>query len=180
MRILINDFAGHPFQIQLSRALARCGHTVLHTYFGANNTPKGQTDAAGDELVIDNITIGREFNKHSLLSRRAADIDYGSAVCSRITAFRPDIVISANTPLDAQRMLLSVTHECGGRFVFWLQDLLSFGIEFVLRKKRFPLAGLVARQYRRLELRLLQNSDAVVCIAPEFCLKFVVVPCIFY
>ena len=44
MRILVNDYAGHPFQLQLSRSLARDGHTVLHTYFGAYQTPKGRTE----------------------------------------------------------------------------------------------------------------------------------------
>ena len=41
MRILVNDYAGHPFQLQLSRSLARDGHTVLHTYFGAYRPRKG-------------------------------------------------------------------------------------------------------------------------------------------
>ena len=30
LRVLVHDFAGHPFQIDLSRALARRGHTVRH------------------------------------------------------------------------------------------------------------------------------------------------------
>jgi glycosyltransferase involved in cell wall biosynthesis len=82
--------------------------------------------------------------------------------------FRPDIVISANTPLDAQKQLLRATHAVGARFVFWLQDVLSVAIEFVLRKKHFPLAGLVGHIYSRLERQLLKNSDAIVCIAPDF------------
>jgi len=30
MRLLIHDYAGHPFQVQLSRELARRGHSVTH------------------------------------------------------------------------------------------------------------------------------------------------------
>jgi len=33
MRILINDHAGHPFQVQLSRSLAAREHRVLHTVY---------------------------------------------------------------------------------------------------------------------------------------------------
>jgi colanic acid biosynthesis glycosyl transferase WcaI len=44
MRILVNDYAGHPFELQLSRALARRGHTVPHTYFAAFQTPKGSVN----------------------------------------------------------------------------------------------------------------------------------------
>ena len=42
MRILIHDYSGHPFQVQLSRELARRGNAVLHLYNGSNpTTPKG-------------------------------------------------------------------------------------------------------------------------------------------
>ncbi|RMF52223.1 MAG: glycosyltransferase WbuB, partial [Bacteroidetes bacterium] len=42
MRILVHDYAGHPFQVQLSRALARRGHDVLHAYCGSlPNTAHG-------------------------------------------------------------------------------------------------------------------------------------------
>jgi len=168
MRILVNDFAGHPFQMQLSRALALRGHEVLHTYFAANNTPKGPVTRATQGLELEGIGLGRKFNKYSILSRRFADMSYGQEVCERILDFSPDVVLSANTPLDAQRLMLATTKQCGGRFVFWLQDLLSVGIEFVLRKKRVFWAGVVGRSYERLERRLLQQSDAVVCIAPSF------------
>ena len=41
-------------------------------------------------------------------------------------------------------------------------------IEFVLRKQGFPLASVAAKLLDALERRLLQKSDAIVCIAPEF------------
>jgi glycosyltransferase involved in cell wall biosynthesis len=171
MRILVNDYAGHPFQLQLSRSLARDGHTVLHTYFGAYQTPKGRTDVdaeMADRLTIEAVAIPGIFKQHSALSRRKADHAYGEALCRRVEDFQPNIVISANTPLDAQKQLLKATHQNGGRFVFWLQDVLSVAIEFVLRKKGIPFAGVAGRIYSRLERSLLQQSDAIVCIAPEF------------
>jgi hypothetical protein len=168
MKILVNDFAGHPFPLQLSRSLAQSGHTVVHTYFLANNTPKGQVDAACNDLIIKGIAIDGKFRKHALLSRRLADIRYGKAIRDRIAAFCPDVVISGNMPLDAQQIVLAATHDCGGKFVFWLQDVLSVGIEFALRKKGIPFAGIAGSLYSRLERRLLQQSDAVVCISPEF------------
>jgi colanic acid biosynthesis glycosyl transferase WcaI len=171
MRILVNDYAGHPFQLQLSRALAREGHVVLHTYFAGYQTPKGRTDIDPEiahRLKIEAVSIGRGFKQHSAISRWKADRAYGAAVCKHIENLRPDIVLSANTPLDAQRQLLAATHRVGGAFVFWLQDVLSVAIEFVLRKKGMPFAGVAGRMYSRLERSLLQRSDAVVCIAPEF------------
>lgn len=171
MRILVNDFAGHPFQLQLSRELARGGHCVLHTYFAANNTPQGATGRRENDpsnLVIQPLSIGRRFNKHSALWRRFDDIAYGKAVSNCVGSFKPDVVISANMPLDAQNLLFRAARTHQARLVFWLQDLLSVGVEFAWRQKRLPLAALLGTLYSRLERKLLRDSDAVVCIAPEF------------
>jgi glycosyltransferase involved in cell wall biosynthesis len=171
MRILVNDYAGHPFQLQLSRELARRGHTILHTYFADAKGPKGNMASPSDAglgLTISGIQIEKKFAHYSLLSRRSADVAYGRKLAAQVAEFQPDIVISANTPLDAQRLLLAATHREGGQFIFWLQDLLSQAVEFVLRKKRIPFAGLAGSYYRRLERRLLAQSDAIICIAPEF------------
>jgi colanic acid biosynthesis glycosyl transferase WcaI len=171
MRILVNDYAGHPFELQLSRELARRGHTVLHTYFAAFQTPKGDVnDGSSDQgkLTIKGIVIDKEFAPHSALSRRSADRAYGYKLCQEVVRFQPDVVISANTPLDAQRLLMSETRRQEAKFIFWMQDLLSLAIKFVLQKKGVPFAALAGKLYSRLEQRLLRKSDAIVCIAPEF------------
>jgi len=171
MRILVNDYAGHPFELQLSRELARRGHTVLHTYFAAFQTPKGSVNDGSSSqglLTIEGIIIDKEFSPHSALSRRSADRAYGHKLCQEVIRFQPDVVISANTPLDAQRLLMSETQKQGAKFIFWMQDLLSLAIKFVLQKKGVPFAALAGKLYSRLEQRLLRKSDAIVCIAPEF------------
>jgi colanic acid biosynthesis glycosyl transferase WcaI len=172
MRILVNEFCGHPFQIELSREFARRGHEVLHVYFADNETtPKGNveaTDRAGGAFVIEGLKIPFEFSKHSIRSRRSADIAYGRAAAARVVTFMPDVVISANMPLDAQKILQKAAHQQNARFVFWLQDVYSSAIRFVLKKKIGRAGELAARLYERLEKKLLQGSHAVVCIAPAF------------
>jgi colanic acid biosynthesis glycosyl transferase WcaI len=171
MRIMVNDYAGHPFQIQLSRSLALAGHDVLHTFFADNNTPKGGVERRPDDprnFSVEPVSIVREFKKHALLARWLADVDFGKALSERLRSFRPELVLSANMPLDAQRVLLKAAHAAQARFVVWLQDVLSVGIEFALRKKGIPGARLIGRHYARLERNLLRESDAIVCIAPEF------------
>jgi colanic acid biosynthesis glycosyl transferase WcaI len=171
MRILVNDYAGHPFELQLSRELARRGHTVLHTYFAAFQTPKGSVDDRSNDhgrLAIQGIIIDSEFSPHNALSRRSADRAYGQKLSQEVIRFQPDVVISANTPLDAQRLLMKTTKKQGAKFIFWMQDLLSMAIEFVLQKKGVPFSALVGKLYSRLEQKLLRESDAIVCIAPEF------------
>lgn len=169
MRIFVNEFCGHAFQIQLSRELARRGHQVLHVFFADNHsTPKGPTSTAIDGLTIEGLHITRTFEKHSLLTRRQADLEYGRVVAERLARFRPDVVLSANMPLDAQKLLQKAARAHKARFVFWLQDVYSVAARFVLQKKARLLASLGGFYFERLEKSLLQHSDAVVCIAPGF------------
>lgn len=172
MRIFVNEFCGHAFQIELSRELAQRGHQVLHVYFADNHsTPKGPTQIAEGEvpgLVIEGLHITRAFSKHSLLTRRQADLEYGRVTAERVDRFRPDVVLSANMPLDAQKLLQRAAQAHHVRFVFWLQDVYSVAARFVLQKKARLLASLGGFYFERLEKKLLRQADAIVCIAPGF------------
>jgi len=172
MRILVNEFCGHAFQIELSRELARRGHSVLHLYFADNlSTPKGDTESgAGDvsNFAIEGLHVPMKFSKHSILTRRKADIAYGTAVAAKVASFQPDVVVSANMPLDAQNILQRAARKRNAKFVFWLQDVYSSAMRFVLKKKLGPAGSLIGAYYERLERSLLKKSNAVVCIAPGF------------
>src|SRR5581483_858173 len=83
-------------------------------------------------------------------------------------AFRPDVVLSSNTPLIVQRALLRTAHAHGARFVFWQQDVISAAARRVLGR-RSRLAGAAAEKaVGVLERRLLRASDAVVVISDDF------------
>jgi colanic acid biosynthesis glycosyl transferase WcaI len=172
MRIVINDFCGHAFQIELSRELARRGHEVLHLFFADNiSTPKGNVDSGDDgspKLTIKGLHIPMKFSKLSLRTRRKADIAYGKAVASEVAEFRPNVVFSANMPLDAQKILQRETRRQHAKFIFWLQDVYSYAVRFVLKRKLRFLAGPAGAYYEGLERKLLKRSDAVICIAPGF------------
>ena len=172
MRILINDFCGHAFPLEMSRELARRGHTVLHVYFADNlSTPKGHTQVRKDDpegLMIEGLHIAREFSKHSLLTRRQADIEYGRITASRVEMFRPEVVVSGNMPLDAQAILQRAAHWYNARFVFWLQDVYCLAARFVLQRRARLLAWVGEAYFKRLERKLLNDSDAVICISDGF------------
>jgi glycosyltransferase involved in cell wall biosynthesis len=172
MRILVNEFSGHAFQIELSRELARRGHEILHVYFADNlSTPKGDIDTRAGELgnfSIEGLHVPMKFSKLSLRTRRKADIAYGKAVVAKVEAFKPDVVVSSNMPLDAQRLLLKAARSQNAKFIFWIQDVYSFAIRFVMKRKLGPLAGVAGAYYELLEKKLLRKSDAVVCISPGF------------
>jgi colanic acid biosynthesis glycosyl transferase WcaI len=174
MRVFVNEFCGHPFQMELSRKLAKMGHQVYHVYFADNTlTPKGETGRRPDDsrdLTIEGVHIQRDFarHKHSVLNRRQADLDYGREVAKRVNRFRPDVVISANMPLDAQKILQQAARAHRAWFVFWLQDVYSVAARFFLKKKARLLARAGGFYFERLEKKLMRESDAIVCIAPGF------------
>lgn len=54
MKIIVSDYSGHPFQVQLSRELARRGHQVKHLHFAEFQTPKGNLQRqAADPATFD-------------------------------------------------------------------------------------------------------------------------------
>lgn len=170
-RIVNHDYAGHPFQVQLSRSLARRGHDVLHLYSAANPTPHGALERTPEDpagFSVQGLSLDEPFEKWSYLKRRRQEIGYGRLVSESIAVFRPDIVLSGNTPTHVQRLLEPAARKLGARFVFWVQDVYSLAVHKILRRK-LPLAGeLIGRYYMALERRLLRASDAVVLIAEEF------------
>jgi len=172
MRIVINDFCGHAFQLELGRELARRGHQVLHLYFADNlSTPKGDMKPREKDsvnLAVKGLHLPMKFLKHSIWTRRKVDIAYGKAIAEKVAVFRPDIVISANMPLDAQNILQQEARRQNAKFIFSLQDVYSYAVRFVFNKRLGLLSGIAGAFYERLEKRLLRNSDAVICIAPGF------------
>jgi colanic acid biosynthesis glycosyl transferase WcaI len=171
MRILISDYSGHPFQVQLSRELARRGHTVRHVHFSGFQTPNGNRvrqpdDPAGFDVV--GVTLDQPFAKSSFVRRRQQEIAVGKAIAAEIVQFAPDLVVSGNAPLDTQREIMTAARRCGARFVFWLQDIYSAAISRVVPAKLPGLGHLVAWWYRRLEFAMLRSSDRVIAIAEDF------------
>lgn len=173
MRIVVHDYSGHPFQVQLSRELARLGHHVLHIYFESFQTPKGGVRRRADDpplFEIEGLRFDDEsFSKYSrFMHRRNQEIRYGKMAARRIAHFRPDAILSSNAPLDTQKIIQGEARRLGAGFIFWLQDIYSAGIETFLRRRKFPLAAPVAAWYRNLEKRMLRSSDAVVIVSADF------------
>ncbi|MEM9997883.1 MAG: glycosyltransferase family 4 protein [Bacteroidota bacterium] len=177
MRILVHDYAGHPFQVQLARALARRGHTVRHLFSSTNQTPQGQLSRLTDDPPSFSV-VGVAMEKGALekgarslsvlLERRRREIEHGTKVARAVADFRPDVVLSANTPLDAERLIVAAARKQDARFVKWLQDLISVAASRILRQKLPGLGALVGSYYVRVERSILNASDEVVLITEDF------------
>jgi colanic acid biosynthesis glycosyl transferase WcaI len=169
LRVVVHDYVGHPFQVQLSRELARRGRDVLHLHCESLRTGKGALDDADDpRLRIEGVTLSREFARYSPWTRFRQEREYGLKVGARIREFRPDVVLSANTPLYAQKRLQSETRRVGSRFVFWQQDQLGIGVRRVLERRYGRLGTTIGNRFVALERSLLLASDAVTVISDGF------------
>lgn len=171
LRIAVHDFAGHPFQFQLSRQLAANGHDVLHLFFSGCAGPKGNSSEAAPSrgsLRIDPVTIDFAMEKYSYLNRLIAHRHYSAAVLEKIAAFQPDAVLSGNTPTDVEYSLQTGCERLGARFVHWVQDFYPLALETLLRRKLNGAGGLLAAPFHMIERRIFRRSDAVVYISPDF------------
>ncbi|MCZ8121860.1 MAG: glycosyltransferase family 4 protein [Tagaea sp.] len=171
MRILVHDYPGHAFPVQLSRALAHRGHAVRHLCFKEFQAPKGpierrMDDPAGFELGF--LDLGEAFAKHSFAKRWVQERRLGALARADIARWRPDIVLAGNAPLDVQAGSLAGARDVGAGFVYWLQDLVGVAIRKILSKRMPVLGDAIGLYYEAMERRLLRAADAVVAITDDF------------
>ena len=167
MKILIHDYPGHPFQVDLSRALAEKGYEIYHLYTSASGGPKGELSSERDSLRIINIG-GKKVRKQNFVKRMFQERAYGNKLVRWLDEIQPDMVLSSNTPLDAQRKIIDWCRSSTVPFIFWLQDINSIAIESILSRKLGFFGDVVAYYYRNMEKNLLQKSDHIITIADEF------------
>jgi colanic acid biosynthesis glycosyl transferase WcaI len=170
MRLLIHDFAGHPFAAELSRELAREGHEVTHAFCGGVTTGRGALERLpGDPPSLRFVDVSdRPFERYAPVGRIKSEALYGRAVATLVRTLRPDAVLSANCPVLAQAQLWRACRRAGARRVFWLQDFLGHGTRAVLASKSKLLGSTFGRAWEGLETRLLRGSDAIVAISADF------------
>jgi glycosyltransferase involved in cell wall biosynthesis len=168
MRIFVHDYCGHPFQIELSRWLAREGHQVCHCYSQDIESPRGEMSRVTPGLAVEALSQGRPVPKYKLVQRSFEERRYGTLAAARVRAFQADIVLSGNAPPAIQSALQHSVHKNGGAFVYWLQDIVSAVLDRVL-PQRLPLAGrAIAARFRAYEYGVMKRSDAIVAISEDF------------
>lgn len=171
MRILVNDHSGHSFTIQLSRYLTLLDHDVMHSYSTSFQSPKGDFSKKHDDndhLTIVPIANKNTFVKYSLFKRRKQELEYAHILIHKLNAFKPEVVLSGNTPLFVQDCIQKYCKQKHIKYVYWCQDIYAIAIEKIVRKKIGLLGWPVWQFFYALEKRLLKNSDAIISITDDF------------
>ena len=93
MRILVHDYSGHPFQVELSAELARRGHDVTHSWCGAYVSGKGRLDdpASGGRVRADRERRGGGEARLRAARRPGAEVRRAARPSGRRR--RPDVVL---------------------------------------------------------------------------------------
>jgi glycosyltransferase involved in cell wall biosynthesis len=168
-RILVHDFSGHPFQVQLARELARRGHRTTHLFCPSFQTPKG--NVGDDDGAFDSqpIALFRPFAKYSGTKRLFQEVEYGVRAGFAMARRRPDVVLTANTPLIAAVILQVILLARRIPVAFWQQDVYSVAMAGHLERHGGPLGRLAGRILIEMEKWLLRSSREVVVISEDFC-----------
>lgn len=173
MRILIHDYAGHPFPVQLSRELARWGHTVTHAFASQLLTPRGELERRSDDpegLSFRPVPMSPDYrkNKYSFIKRLGYERAYGRELVKLIEQLRPEVVLSGQTPSDPQMAFSTAAQRLGIPMVIWVQDFYSLAVDKLARKKLPFLGALAGAWYRSLDRRCFAASAGVVAITEDF------------
>lgn len=173
MKLLIHDYAGHPFPVGLSRQLARRGHAVTHAFASELLTPRGALQRQeGDPaaLTFTEVPMSPDYraNKYSFLKRRGYEVAYGRKLADLVRRVRPQVILSGNTPTEPQWKMIQAARDTGAVVFSWVQDFYSVAVDKLARRK-IPVAGALAGAwYRHLDAKCFAASAGVVAITEDF------------
>ncbi|MEJ0070543.1 MAG: methyltransferase domain-containing protein [Pseudomonadota bacterium] len=171
MKIAFHDYPGHAFPVQLSRALARRGHTVLHLYFADFQSPKGRLAAGGGRSTGPAPAADRARPAASQI-RSGAALAAGPPLCRTARRAGPRVRARRRARRQQPARSASAAARRGARRRRRLR-VLAAGC---LRDRDRPAAAAQAarpgragrRALSRLERRLWRGSDAIVAITEDF------------
>ena len=149
------------------------GHEVLHAYAAALQTPRGdlqKSEADAASLTVREVAMDPLYTKYkySFVRRRNMEVAYGKRVVALIRTWKPEGVISGNTPTETQESIVRASQDVKARFVYWVQDFYSIAVDKLVRKKIPVFGGIIGNYYRRMEGRQLRASHRVVAITEDF------------
>ena len=169
MKILVHDYSGHPFQVELSRELAARGHDVVHSYCDAYASGKGHLVAeAGETLRFAPIAVGQSVAKMRFRRRLGQELRFGLELAGQVRRERPDVVLCSNVPIPMLVVLAAVLLVLRRPWVLWHQDVQAVAIRSFAGEKlsrAFVLAAKVIGLGERWSSR---RAAAIVVITEAF------------
>ena len=166
MKIIIHDYAGHPFQYDLSIELAKRGHEVIHIYFYNDIGPKREFSKRIKNLKI--IPIKMSYTKDNFIKRFFLDISYSSKLLEQLKLNKSDVIISGNSPSFIQYNLAKFSNQNNIKFINWIQDIYSLAVIKILKKKNLFFGEIVGYIFKYVDQLSFNLSYHVIVISNKF------------
>ncbi len=167
VNILIHDYPGHPFTFNLAKQLSENGYYITYVFTSASDTPKAKFASDFSNLNIINVPIFK-VDKKNFIQRGLHEYLYGRKLVSTIRKKTFDLIISANTPLQAQKQLLHWAKKNNIPFIFWLQDILSHAALSILPQRLGYAGKIIGKYFEILERNLLKQSTRIIGVTDDF------------
>ncbi len=168
MRLLVHDYSGHPFQVELSRELAARGHEVTHSHCEAHVSGKGDLAGPQPGLNFESIGRGHVVEKLAFARRLLQELRFGFELAAQVRRNRPDVVLAGNTPIPMMLVFTTLFALRRQRWVMWQQDIQSIAAQSFADDKLHPSFSLVGRAMGIVERWCSRRADRIVVIADSF------------
>ncbi len=169
MRLLVHDFSGHPFQVELSRELARRGHQVTHSYCPAWVSGKGRLETEpGDRLVIEPVGPGEPIEKDRFVKRVLVESVLGLQLLRQVRRTRADVAMLSNAQIPTLVVFALGMLLLRRPWVLWHQDVYAVAVKAFAGDKLGRGFGVIAALFTVAERWVSRRAAAVVVIADSF------------
>lgn len=168
LRVLVHDNSGHPFQAQLSRALAARGHDVVHSHCEAYLSGKGRLTSSDGDVRFVAIGAGRTVRKYRFLRRLAQELSFGAELARVIARSRPDVVLISNAPVPTLSVAVAWLTVRRTPWVLWHQDVYAAALGSLAGQRGSLGLRVAARLVEASERWCARRASHIVVIAESF------------
>lgn len=169
MRVLVHDYSGHPFQVELSRELARRGHEVTHSFCPAWPSGKGHLTAVeGETLSFDPVGPTEAIAKDRFVRRTLMDAAIGWQLLKQVRRTRADVALLSNAQIPSLVIFALGMMVLRKPWVLWHQDVYAVAVRSFAGDKLGRAFRLVAALFTIAERWTSRRAAAIVVIAPSF------------
>ena len=170
-KIVLIDYACHPFSLDLANSLANKKINITY-FFSKNINLTGSYYKNFKSKYINFRPIKtKSFNKYNFLSRRSSEIEFATQIISFLKKNNYKKIILANIPIDSLYRIICFCNSNQIETYFWIQDIYYLAIKNFFKKNilLYIFFGFfISKFYEYLEKYCFKNSTQNIIIDDNF------------
>ena len=173
MNLLVHDYGGYAFPLELSREFARRGNVVNHLFVNLLATARtnfGDDTNDPPNLKIRSVRMSPDYDrrKYAFHLRFWMNLGYAVRLLREVSRQRPDLVLSGNVPTEIQLPLCLLCSLRGIVFANWVQDFFSLAVKRLLSSKSRLLSLVIGNLYGAADRWIVRRSAVSIVISDRF------------